>query len=513
MRCETESAIGKRSRVWVGWDLRCFAVMGVLCLIGLCYWIGRWLDFTVYALFYETSVIMLSSSEKLKLLVVIGTTGVGKSRLGVDIARAIARSKTALGFSGAEIINADAVQMYRGLDIATAKLRPDEMEGVVHHMLGVVDQKDAKSVFDFRNEARELVRDINARGKLPILLGGTLYYIQSLLWPSLRDDGGALSAESMAVGDEKKRAVKRKLDAMEENGTMYEELRRVDACSADRLHPNNTRKVRTSLDIFYETGEKQSDVIRTQHASGSLTELQYNCRIVWLKCAAPQLDLRLRKRVDEMMSAGLLAEAESFISTHGIIGGIKEGVETGSETPERGIFQSIGYKEFMPYLTLDDAEKNLPAGKRTLESCVESLKLHHAKYAKSQTKWIKNRVVTRNAPVYGIDTTHAATDRETWNRQVTAPAMDVLRCWDDPDEQTFALAIRENIEDRSRFNIAFSENDKDAGIQRCDVCDRYIPGSQWAEHIGSRKHKRRAAGIRRRQARANALERTAKKEV
>ena len=450
--------------------------------------------------------------EKLKLLVVIGTTGVGKSKLGVDIARALRSSSgtaasasastsssrcSERAFKGAEIINADAVQMYKGLDIATAKLTTKEMDGVVHHMLGVNEHHDAKSVLDFRNEAKELVRDINARGKLPILLGGTLYYIQSLLWPSLRDEGaGGEVAKVSAISPERRAAVKRKLDAMDLH-SMYEELRSCDPESARRLHPNNTRKVRTSLEIFHETGTKHSDIIKAQHAAGALTDLQYNCRVIWLKCESGKLETRLRNRVDEMVASGLVEEAEAFVAAHPAV---RDGEGDGDGSSLRGIFQSIGYKEFMPYMKLDEASRKSPVGEQILGDCVEFLKLHHIKYSKSQLKWIRNRVITRNAPVFSLDTSDADVVPGSWETRVRQPAIRLVDSWgEDIDEH----ATHENVV--GEFNVAFSENDKDMGVTRCDVCDRYIMGSQWEQHIKSRKHRRRLAGQRKKKRRLEAL--------
>ncbi|MEG0372818.1 tRNA (adenosine(37)-N6)-dimethylallyltransferase MiaA [Enterococcus viikkiensis] len=277
----------------------------------------------------------------MKIITIVGPTAVGKTSLSIDLARR---------FNG-EIISGDSLQVYRGLDIGTAKVTIEEMAGIPHHLIDVREIHDSYSAADFQQEARLAIEDISQRGKLPIVVGGTGLYIQSLLWDyklgregEVDDTGLREKYESFA----------------EENGNraLWQQLQAVDPLAAEKIHFNNRKKVIRAMEVFELTGHS---ILEPKEQPQKL----YDSFMIGLNTDREILYQRINQRVDIMVAQGLLDEAEKLAGT-----------------PEVQAAQGIGYKELFPYF----------AGNITLESALEEIKLHSRRYAKRQLTWFRNRM-------------------------------------------------------------------------------------------------------------------------
>ena len=229
-----------------------------------------------------------------KVVSIVGPTASGKTGLGIAVAKALARKG-----EQAEIINADAYQMYRGMDIGTAKPTKEEMQGIAHHMLDVVEPETNYSVADFVTDARACIADILNRGKLPVLCGGTGLYVDSLLHqiefaPMPRDD--AFREEMRALANR------------EGNEALHQRLKALDPAAAGAIHPNNVKRVIRALEMI-EIGK----MTKTQSDRLSKKTPVYDAEIYGLSMPRERLYERINLRVDRMMERGLLSEVENLL--------------------------------------------------------------------------------------------------------------------------------------------------------------------------------------------------------
>ena len=286
---------------------------------------------------------MAGSNDKRPVLAVVGPTATGKTALGVRLARRF----------GGEIISADSMQIYRGLDIGTAKVTPAEAEGVPHHCVDILPPEAAFSVADFTALAGRLAAEIDARGRLPILVGGTGLYIQSFLY------GVRFTEEKAPDGLREQLAAEL---AARGPAALYAELQAADPDAAAAIHPNNHLRVLRALEHYRATGRRLSE----QKAASLPAERPYRALVLGLDFAArSDLYRRIDLRVDRMMAQGLLAEAETVYRRRDCY---------------RTAAQAIGYKEFFPYF----------AGQAPLDACVEQLKQASRRYAKRQLTWFRH---------------------------------------------------------------------------------------------------------------------------
>lgn len=281
-----------------------------------------------------------------KILVITGPTATGKTRLGVELA---------LRFGG-EIVSADSMQVYRRMDIGTAKPTAQEMRGVVHHMIDVAEPWEDYSVGRYVPEAALCVDGILARGKLPILVGGTGLYIDSLL-----------SGRAFAPRSETRAALEK--EASEKGAAaMLEELRAADPDRAALLHGNDRKRILRALEIYRDTGE----TITAHDRASRLLPPRYEALKIALDYRSrDDLRARIGRRVDEMVSAGLSDEVASLL---------REGVPPGSTA-----MQAIGYKEMLPAVR----------GERAVSEAAEEIKLRSRQYAKRQLTWLRRDETVR----------------------------------------------------------------------------------------------------------------------
>uniref|UniRef100_A0A8C3YAM5 tRNA dimethylallyltransferase n=1 Tax=Catharus ustulatus TaxID=91951 RepID=A0A8C3YAM5_CATUS len=227
------------------------------------------------------------------LVVILGATGTGKSALALQLGLRL----------GGEIVSADSMQVYKGLDIITNKVSPQEQRLCRHHMISFVDPLVSNyTVVDFRDKAVPLISYIFARDKIPIVVGGTNYYIESLLWKVLINT----------------KVLDRKVELEQlDSAELHRRLSRVDPEMAAKLHPHDKRKVARSLQVFEETGIPHSEILHQQQQEegggplGGPLKYPHSC-ILWLHADQAALDARLDRRVDDMVAAGLLEELRDF---------------------------------------------------------------------------------------------------------------------------------------------------------------------------------------------------------
>ena len=285
----------------------------------------------------------MDASYKHPVVAVVGPTATGKTALGVTLAQ---------HFSG-EVISCDSMQIYKGLDVGTAKVTPEETCGIPHHGVDILTPDKTFSVADFTAMAVELEQQISARGHLPILVGGTGLYVQSFLY-------GVRFAEEKAPAGLREQLT---AELAEKGGAaMYEELRSVDPEAAAAIHPNNQVRVLRALEHYRATGKKLSE----QKADSLPPERPYRSLILGLDFPdRAGLYRRIDLRVDKMLDAGILQEAEYVWQN-------RETFRTAA--------QALGYKEFFPYFE----------GAAPLEVCTKKLKQASRNYAKRQLTWFRH---------------------------------------------------------------------------------------------------------------------------
>ncbi|MGH1328468.1 tRNA (adenosine(37)-N6)-dimethylallyltransferase MiaA [Bacillus pretiosus] len=281
--------------------------------------------------------------QREKVAVIIGPTAVGKTKLSIDLAKAL----------NGEIISGDSMQIYRTMDIGTAKVTKEEMDGIPHYMVDIKNPEDSFSVAEFQERVRKHIREITERGKLPIIVGGTGLYIQSVLFDyQFTDDAG----DNIYREQMEKLALERGVEYV------HKKLQEVDPESAERIHANNVRRVIRALEIFHTTGEKMSDQLEKQE-----NELLYDVSLIGLTMDREMLYDRINLRVDIMMDQGLLEEVEGLYNR-----GIRDCQS----------IQAIGYKEIYDYFE----------DRVSLEEAVSQLKTNSRRYAKRQLTWFRNKM-------------------------------------------------------------------------------------------------------------------------
>ncbi len=292
----------------------------------------------------------MSDAKKQPLLAIVGPTASGKSRFAVELARAL----------GGEILSCDSMQVYREMNIGTAKPTVEEMGGIPHHLLDFVDPRTPFSCADYVEAAEQVIADCHARGVTPILCGGTGLYLDRLLC------GGC---EEESEPNEKLREELRRFAAQNGNRALHERLRSVDPESADAIHENNVHRVIRALEIFETTGIPKSEWDKRSKALGS----RYAARVIGLRYTDRELLYgRINARVDDMLAHGLLEETEHLM---------RNGVFEANATAA----QAIGYKELLAHLR----------GEETLPEAVERLKMATRRYAKRQMTWFSAKSYVR----------------------------------------------------------------------------------------------------------------------
>lgn len=302
---------------------------------------------------------MEHSQKKEKIVVIIGPTAVGKTKLSIALAKKL----------NGEIISGDSMQVYKGLDIGTAKIKREEMEGIPHYLIDIKQPDESFSVAEFQELVKKHITDISMKEKLPIIVGGTGLYIQSVIYD--------YQFTHIPSSDQTIRERLEKKALEEGNHALYAELKQIDPNSAEKIHPNNVRRVIRALEVYYCTGKTMSELQKQEQ------ELCYDAALIGLTMKRDELYRRINKRVDQMMEEGLLDEVRNLYES-----GLTEDCQS---------IQGIGYKELYEYFS----------GKVTLEEAVEKLKLNSRRYAKRQLTWFRNKM-----PVKWFDMTKVKSSQD-----------------------------------------------------------------------------------------------------
>lgn len=286
--------------------------------------------------------------KKRPLIILTGPTAVGKTALSIGLAKAV----------GGEIISADSMQVYKGMDIGTAKIAPEEMDGVPHYLVDELEPREEFNVVVFQKLCKQYMEQIYAKGKIPIIVGGTGFYIQSVLYDiDFTENEADTSYRQM---------LERKAED-EGAEVLHQELAKVDQESAEQIHPNNVKKVIRALEYYHQTGQKISEHNETQRQKESPYDFIYYV----LSLPREILYDRINKRVDLMRQEGLEEE-------------VKRLEERGC-TREMVSMQGLGYKEILDAFT----------GKCTMDEAFDKIKLETRHFAKRQFTWFRReRTVT-----------------------------------------------------------------------------------------------------------------------
>lgn len=281
------------------------------------------------------------AQAKPRLLVLVGPTAVGKTRMSIEIAKAF----------NCEIISGDSMQVYRGMDIGTAKITPEEMQGVPHHLIDVLEPDEPFSVAQFQEWSKQLIGEIQQRGRLPFIVGGTGLYVESVCYEFQFSDAGI---------DEDFRHAHKAFAEQYGVEALHEKLQKIDPASAARLHPNDVRRVIRALEIYHLTGERLSAQLAAQ-----TKQSPYDLCIIGLTMDREMLYKRIEQRIDEMIASGLVEEVQKLLGK-----GYHRGLIS---------IQGLGYKEIVEHL-----EDGVP-----LELAIEKLKRDTRRFAKRQLSWFR----------------------------------------------------------------------------------------------------------------------------
>lgn len=429
------------------------------------------------------------------IVVILGSTATGKTKLSIELAKR---------FNG-EIISADSMQIYKGLDISTAKATAPERSQAVHHMLDVCDMKTKTfTVVDFRDLALPKVDELLHDNKIPIIVGGTTYYIETLLWEVLMssneraDETHSPNYKSLSI-----EKILQRFNVTDSPTILHDLLTKVDPAMAQGLHSNNVRKIRRALEVYIETGRPMSELLAEQQAQEGGSYLGGPLRfehliLLWIKCDTKVLNARIDKRIDSMISDGMLFEIRQCYNL------LKnDGIDS-----TKGAMQAIGFKEFLPYLEKypDDSydteitefilkhgglsgqkkfivKNRISDALKLLENCLDELRLHTKQYSRKQMKWIRNRMVSTKGrtvpPIYVLDSTEAETN---WHTDVYSKAENVIQSYIDNIE-TYVSAAEKTEHPTANLNMHVTHF--------CDVCNRRFVGDfDYNVHITSNIHRK-----------------------
>ncbi|MCI9233022.1 MAG: tRNA (adenosine(37)-N6)-dimethylallyltransferase MiaA [Bacilli bacterium] len=265
------------------------------------------------------------------VIVIVGPTAVGKTKMSVELAKAL----------NGEIINADSTQVYKGLDIATAKITEEEKENIPHYLFDFKEITEDYTVYDYQKDCRKKIEEILKKGKTPILVGGTGLYIKAALYDYQFVDG----------------TCNEQYDNVE-TSILFSKLLEIDPNT--KIHPNNRKRIIRAINFFQETGEIPSSKIKTDN-------LLYPCQFIGLTCDRDILYERINRRTDIMVEQGLLEEAQKLFD---------------SKIRSKSVLTPIGYKELFPYFE----------GTYSLEQAIEIIKKNCRKYAKRQYTWFHHQI-------------------------------------------------------------------------------------------------------------------------
>ena len=284
--------------------------------------------------------------EKQKVIVICGPTASGKTALSIELAKKI----------DGEIVSCDSMQIYKEMDIGTAKPTVEEMQGIKHYMIGIISPNERYSVADYKKDAKKAIREILNKGKVPIVVGGTGLYIDSLIYEIEYQD----IEFDKEYREHLEKEVKEK--GLEE---LYNVAKEIDPEAIEKISKNDKKRILRILEIYHATGENKTE----QERKSRQKEVEYDYKVYALNMDREKLYDRINKRVDKMIEEGLIQEVEKIYKKY-------------NDFPTA--MQGLGYKEVVEYLE----------GKLTKEEMIEKIKQETRRYAKRQLTWFRKNKQT-----------------------------------------------------------------------------------------------------------------------
>ncbi|OIW08512.1 hypothetical protein TanjilG_03188 [Lupinus angustifolius] len=443
--------------------------------------------------------------KKPKVVIITGPTASGKSKLAVDLA----------SYFPIEVINADSMQLYRGLDVLTNKIPFSQQNGVPHHLLGTVSPNVEFTAKAFRDSAIPIIDDILDRHHLPVIVGGTNYYIQALVSLFLLDDLAEDMNESCL--DDLPGVTQSDSSFIAENDSSndsYNLLKDIDPVAANRIHPNNHRKINQYISLYARTGVLPSKVFQGKAAEkwGQVDNLRYDCCFISVDASLPVLDRYVEERVDCMMDAGLLNEVYDM---HNL-----------EADYTRGLRQAIGVREFEPVLKtcvvedISKKEKELTEGSSTeigetlsdgnlvewlksssdsksiilLEEAIEKVKVNTRRLVRRQKRMLNRLQTLFGWNIHYVDSTESISSKsdDVWASQVVESAMKIIRSFLSENESWASTVELSNLTGMKIIQ-------RDLWTQFiCKACgDRVLRGShEWEQHKQGRGHRKRVSNLK-----------------
>lgn len=288
---------------------------------------------------------MQDKNNKPKVIVICGPTASGKTALSIELAKRI----------NGEIISSDSMQIYKKMNIGTAKPTQEEMQGIQHYLLDFVEPDQRYSVAEFKKDAENAIKEILSKGKIPIVVGGTGLYIDSLIY--------GIEYQEIEIDEEYRKELE---DFANKNGLdeLYEKAKEIDSKAMEKISHNDKKRIMRVLEIYKATGKT-----KTEQEEGSRKELKYDYKVFAINMEREKLYERINKRVDIMIEQGLIEEVEKLLKEYNTF---------------PTAMQGLGYKEVVEYLQ----------EKTSKEEMIEKIKMETRRYAKRQLTWFKKNKQT-----------------------------------------------------------------------------------------------------------------------
>lgn len=374
------------------------------------------------------------------------------------------------------------MQLYNGLPIITNKITTEEQRGIPHHLLGHISLDEQPwDVDNFKREAIRTIQEIRGRGRLPILVGGSQYYVDPILFKEvILDDIELDTTKSFPILEESAEV-------------MLHELRKVDPVMADRWHPKDRRKIQRSLEIYLRSGKRASEHYAEQQARKEAVQdaekQPWENLLFWVYSEREVLRERLDKRVDKMQSSGLMDELrELYDFKH------KKESEGQALDMSKGIWQSIGYRQFEPYLSAIDEKREAAELEKIKSTALEEMKAATRRYAVYQTRWIRLKQIPRLREVgpeamnnmYLLD----STDVSAYGQNVVEPAVQLAQQFLKGEERPAPTEISSLAQEV--LTQVGNPPPKATPCKRvCEICHTVLLTEEaWAQHLKSATHRR-----------------------
>ena len=284
--------------------------------------------------------------DKQKVIVICGPTASGKTALSIELAKKI----------NGEIISSDSMQIYKAMDIGTAKPSKEEMQDIPHHLLDFVEPNQRYSVAEFKKDAEKAIEEILAKGKTPIVVGGTGLYVDSLIY--------GIEYQDIELDEKYRQELENRVEK-EGLAKLYEEAKQIDPQAIEKISSNDKKRIIRILEIYKSTGKTKTQ----QEIESRKNGVKYDYKVFAINWERELLYERINKRVDIMIKQGLIQEVEQLLQKY-------------DEFPTA--MQGLGYKEVVEYLQ----------GKTTYEEMIEKIKMETRRYAKRQITWFKKNKQT-----------------------------------------------------------------------------------------------------------------------